>query len=351
MTTEIPVNAIRPNRAFDTINTLNNFNLLRFLAATLVIYTHCYGLKNTLPDKQHDYFAYFIYSLGNVGVDTFFIISGFLITKSYLTRNNLFVFIRARALRLYPGLLCSLVFACFLIGPFNTTLPLPDYFNSEQLKVYFFYNLSLIKTILPLPGVFSDNFIPDVNGSLWTLPAEARMYLLIAGFGLSGILAKRSAYTLAILCAAIVYLIDKDKLPLLSDNPLYYKLSWFFFSGSLFYSYREYIHLNNVICASLITLLFSSYLFFPDFLHPIYGIILPYITLWFAFNVHKLHAFNNLGDYSYGIYIYSFPIQQFIVSCIPDITIIPFFYLSLPLTLMIAIPSWHFIEKPALQYK
>jgi peptidoglycan/LPS O-acetylase OafA/YrhL len=338
-------------RTFDKTNGLNNFNLLRFLAASLVVYTHCYAFTGKLP-QQHDYFSYFIYSLGNVGVDTFFIISGFLITKSYLARNNFFVFMRARVLRLYPGLIAALLFACLLIGPLNTTVPLAEYFNSSQLTVYFFYNASLIKTVLELPGVFSNNVCCNsVNGSLWTLPAEARMYVLIAGFGLAGILNKRKLYTAAIFLAALIYLVDKDKLPLISDNPLYYKLSWFFFSGSLFYIYREVIPQSNYVWIGLLALLFLSYLFFTEYLWLIYAAVLPYVTLWFAFNVNSLHAFNKMGDYSYGIYIYSFPIQQTIVSYLPGLDVIPLFYLSMLLTLVLAIPSWFFIEKPALQYK
>jgi peptidoglycan/LPS O-acetylase OafA/YrhL len=337
---------------FDKTADDNNFNLLRFLAANLVVYTHCYGLTGKLPNPQQDPFAYLLYLLGNVGVDIFFVISGFLITKSYLSRNNFWVFMRARVLRLYPGLMASLLLACLLIGPLNTTLPLSEYFHSAELKRYFFYNISLVKTVLSLPGVFQDNiYRGNVNGSLWTLPAEARMYLLVAGFGLSGILFRRWLYASLIFLGAALYLVGQMPLPLLSDNSLYYKLSWFFFSGSLFYVYRAYIPQSKYLCISLIALLLMSCLLTETYRHPLYSVTLPYITLWFAFNVNKLQAFNKIGDYSYGIYIYAFPIQQTVISHIPSIQVIPLYYLSLLLTLALAIPSWHFLEKPALQYK
>lgn len=337
--------------AFDNPSAHNNFNLLRFLAASLVVYTHCYGLSGQLP-KPQDYFAYFVYRVGNIGVDVFFIISGFLVTKSYLNRNRLWTFIKARSLRLYPGLCCALLFALLVIGPINTTLPLKTYFQHPQLSKYFLYNISFSKTILELPEVFAHNvYRYNVNGSLWTLPAEARMYILLALCGVCGLLAKRSYYTLTLALACLIYIVDQTLLPLIADNPLYYRLSGLFFSGSLLYVYRHWIPQQTWIFITACSVILLSYLFFETYVPLFYALLLPYITLWLAFNLPWLNGFNRLGDYSYGIYIYAFPIQQTIVSHWPTIDVISFFYLSLGLTLLLAIPSWHWIEKPALSYK
>lgn len=333
------------NSSFDLSNNANNFNLLRFLTANLVIYVHCHNFKHILPDPQHDYFSYFIYSLGNVGVHTFFVISGFLITKSYCTRNNLSNFIRARVLRIYPGLIFSLLLCCLIIGPIHHTISFYEYVHSPQLFSYFLNNLLLVKTNFDLPGV------PDININFWTLPAEARLYLIIAGLGCSGILVKRRAYTLILLSGLAAFMICQKKYQLTADPFNYYQPSWFFFSGSLYYVYRKQIPLSHGICALLMTLLLASYLYFMAYLQPIYYMALPYITLWFAFKVKGLSRFNNAGDYSYGLYIYAYPIQKTIFKYWPDTPIIPFFYLSFICTLIIAIPSWHLLEKKALQYK
>jgi peptidoglycan/LPS O-acetylase OafA/YrhL len=90
-----------------------------------------------------------------------------------------------RALRIFPGLLVCTVLSVVVLGPWLTTLDMATYWRNEHTRGYF-TNLVLYMTY-HLPGVFAQNKLPHaVNGSLWSLPIEFLMYLLLALLGLLG---------------------------------------------------------------------------------------------------------------------------------------------------------------------
>src|SRR5438046_7505696 len=103
----------------------NNFNLVRLFAAGLVLVSHSWPLTAT-PGEPLERFADF--SLGHLGVDVFFVVSGFLVTGSLLARSTLGAFLRARALRIFPALVASAFGTALVIGPLVTQLPLGRYF-------------------------------------------------------------------------------------------------------------------------------------------------------------------------------------------------------------------------------
>ena len=84
----------------------------------------------------------------------------------------------------------------------------------------------------------------------------------------------------------------------------------------------------------------------------VYILTLPYIVLYLAYLPKgKIRCFNNVGDYSYGIYIYAFPIQQMSAKLIPGISVFQMVLISGAFTLLFAFASWHLIEKKALKFK
>ncbi len=81
-------------------------------------------------------------------------------------------------------------------------------------------------------------------------------------------------------------------------------------------------------------------------------IALPYIVL--AFGLARSAAATliaRLGDWSYGVYIYAFPIAQSVLYFVPDISFLMYVAVTIMLTLACGAASWHLIEKRSLGHK
>ena len=334
----------------------NNFDFLRLLAALLVVYSHSFFLGSGITDTLGSITGWISY--GQLAVWIFFIISGFLITKSFVQSQSLISYFAKRVLRIYPGLLVSLLFGMFIVGPLVTNLPLNLYFTNFSTYEYL-ESLSLLSMKYELPGVFLNNHFPlSVNGSIWTLQFEFLMYILVAILGFLDLLKKRIyiavIYLLVISVYAYIFIFSSS---LLSDFYLRNFLQLFitFSSGMLYYLYMDKIRYNTKLIL-LFTVLFIIPIIFPGtyfsylFLLPLLS--LPYITFYLAFlPIKKLNDFGKNGDFSYGVYIYAFPIQQTIAYFYPNISVVSMFLLSTILILPLAWFSWHFIESKALRLK
>ena len=179
----------------------NNFDVLRLVAASLVLFSHSYALTgNAEPFAEVSGWTF-----GEVGVVMFFAMSGFLIAKSWGDLPQLVPFTVKRALRILPALVVAVSVTVFVIGPLFTTLPLGSYFSDPVTWLYLVRASLLITFFGTLPGVFEDNPYPDaVNGSLWTLPVEACCYALAAALGTLGLL-RRSVLLAGFSCLLVLY--------------------------------------------------------------------------------------------------------------------------------------------------
>lgn len=309
--------------------------------------------------------------LGHLAVNAFFVISGFLITRSYLSRKNLFHYLRARVLRIYPAHIAATLFCALVVGAFFTELTRPAYFKEKQTRAYITHNFPLLFsgvidspagqrwTDLPaktfsgleytLPEVFTHNPLPRaINIPIWTLPWELLMYLSVVIFGMAGLLARPrllASFTLLIVTAYFA----NDYLSVYRSNEICFTLQFFsfFYLGALVQLYKHKILLRYaylVFSVALLVICFRT----PFFKYLLYLSLVYWVFLFAFLPGGQARLYNKAGDYSYGLYVYCFPIQQSIVALFPMIGALPLFCAAFAFTLPIAMASWHYLELPLI---
>ena len=158
----------------------NNADFVRFIAAAAVVVSHAYPLAARNADEPLVRLSGGQTTLGTLAVTTFFALSGYLITQSWLRRRDLGAFAAARALRILPGLAVVVALTVFVYGPLLTTLPVLRYFVKYE-TVRYLGAVALWHMPFTLPGVLEDvPFTARGNGSLWTLWYEVVCYAAIA---------------------------------------------------------------------------------------------------------------------------------------------------------------------------
>jgi peptidoglycan/LPS O-acetylase OafA/YrhL len=335
----------------------NNFDFIRFVAAFLVIYGH--GLAMIGVPYKIVWGA----PVSTVGVMMFFAISGYLVTQSWEREPDLIRFFRKRALRIFPALAVCVIVCAIVLGPMFTWLSLREYFLHPTTYT-FLKNIGLYTQYF-LPGVFDKNPIPGaVNGSLWSLPVEFFCYIVVAALGLFVtsrltplILHKASALCTGAIFVAIGYYLN-----------IYYKgpqivfyatdikqaatVMPFFFVGAAFYLYRVPLRLDVAVLS--IFILFSvEGLGWGKIQLLLNWVLLPYATLSFGTaSTPIVRNWGSPGDFSYGMYLYSFPVQQTLVFLYKD-SLFPHSLIaySAAASIAFAFLSWHAVERPALSLK
>jgi peptidoglycan/LPS O-acetylase OafA/YrhL len=330
----------------------NNFHLVRLLAASAVLVSHSFPLS-TGSVATEPLRALLGCTPGSIAVDLFFTISGLLVTMSLVRRNSVADFVRARFFRIWPALAVAILLAVFALGPIFTALPLATYWSSHETWRYLAKNLVLLHGIAyTLPGVFDGNPSPHaINGSLWTLPSEVRcyLYLLAAWIAVRKLTSERifRIFVTALWLALLGWHCWSMGQSTLELSPP--RLNLMFASGVAIYLYRDRAVLSWRWLGAVIVALALSAINQKAF-GVVYVLALPYIMLCLAYLPRgKILGFNKLGDYSYGVYVYAYPIQQTLMCLVPTLGPGALFAAAMPATLAMAVLSWHFIEKPALR--
>lgn len=123
-----------------------------------------------------------------------------------------------------------------------------------------------------------------------------------------------------------------------------------FASGMLMHQYRERLRISWSIATAAFALLVIAWIHGPSF-RMAYGLIVPYLFVALAYLPNgAIRIYNRAGDYSFGLYIYAFPIQQSLVLLRPEDSPLQNATLSTLITLVFAWFSWNLVEK-RLQYR
>jgi peptidoglycan/LPS O-acetylase OafA/YrhL len=326
----------------------NNFDFLRFGLATAVIWSHCYALSGRSMDPVFAFTRQI--DAGSLAVDCFFILSGFLITQSWVSDPTLRDYAIKRALRLVPALVVALVFGALIVGPLVTPVPLSTYFTSWNTWAHF--DGVIFHRHLGSPLLFADNPLPNwLNSSLWSLRYEVFCYGLIAAFGmLRGVRwPVVSPLVLAVALAGQMLLVAGGHGGSITETTL--RLVACFFAGSTLFVARDRLPFSPLLAAgAALVLLTAARAGGFRYLLPLAGgYLLLFLAIWPALGLQR---FGRYGDFSYGLYVFAYPIQQAIMQVAgPAISIGVFFLLAFTPTLLLAALSWHFIEAPALARK
>ena len=357
--------------AFDPKN--NGFGLLRLTLALLVIFAHAYPLGGFGLDplaactRQQQ-------SIGEVAVAVFFALSGFLICRSAAGPLSVPRFLWHRVLRIYPAywvclLVCGFVFAPLFclhqFGSFTKVFAIAE--DSSLLFVadnaaLFHLNDWTIPGILylqhqTLGGLLAGSPYPyAINGSLWSLPFEVTCYVAVAALAAVGVLRGARSVVLALFGTlwALHVFRSVDPASFHTWFPAggldhLVTLSLFFSAGCICFLYREKIRHSTLLLVIALAALAGS---LPLGL---YGVVAPvaitYVFLWLAFAL-PFSWFEKKGDFSYGTYIYAFPVQQGLALLrIHEEGFVVFFFSAVLLTVVLAFFSYRLVEAPALRLK
>lgn len=328
----------------------NNFSALRLMMALAVLVSHAVFLASGQFSAE-PLVAATGYSLGQYGVQGFFILSGIVVTQSLVKRGDLLDYGRARALRIFPALILCVLATALIVGPMFSTLGGASYFKSFAVVQYILKTLSLSTGSAQLPGLFVANPASGVvNQSLWTLKYEVACYLVLAGLAalVWRVKARRGIATALAAAWAAVMLVVRPNL--LHDNSFIQTFSYFalfFGTGAVAFLMRDAIRIAwppvFVLFAVFVECMGTSFAEIAS------AVFMAYAIMWVAsLPMGHLRTFANGNDYSYGTYIYSYPVTQVILLLWPTIGVIPLVLMTTGVTLLLALLSWELVERPAL---
>ena len=321
----------------------NSYDFVRFCAASFVLFSHHFDLAGRpepqVPGLGEDF--------GELGVEIFFCLSGFLICRSLQRNPDWAHFIAARVLRIFPNLAFVLV-----VTSGATLVWYGNYANLWAHAEYVIGNLLMfVKGVtFTIPGVFTDAVRDAINEPLWTLPYELWCYallflLFVAGRGRPSVMIA-SAVAISIAWTA-TWTGSEPEVGRFNTFD-FLRLASYFFSGAALAVFWPYLRKH----ALAIGLAGLAGAFAVRNLAPVDTILVSLALACAVIGLGSSKAmawFSKGGDASYGMYVFAWPVQQFAHLLIGS------FWLSLLvaflITTAIGYGTWHGFEKRAMAYR
>jgi peptidoglycan/LPS O-acetylase OafA/YrhL len=277
-------------------------------------------------------------------VPMFFALSGFLVAGSWERCRSMISFLGLRVLRIFPALTMQVVLSALIIGPIFTTFSLAAYFADPRLRIFLLNMIGWPQYLLP--GVFWSNPDHAVNGQIWTVPWELGCYGVLTVLAIVGLLRNRF---LLLGCLGLVqayvgyhgfFTPHHDSLGM--SGPL---IGLCFMWGMVVYRFRDRLWASDGLAVAMLALTLAL-LMLKDgkYLAPV---PIAYFTVRLGlFNPPKPTRW--WGDYSYGLYIFGYPVQQAVANAPALREWWINIAIALPVAFAVAFVSWHLLEKPAL---
>ena len=340
----------------------NVFDYIRILLAIAVIVAHCYplffgiGISDPITQKLLR-----TESLGGVAVIGFFTLSGFMITQSILNSKNNMQFFGKRLIRIFPALIVMLLLTVFILGPIVYNGGITNYFKSSTVWKYLVQNINLFgNTAYSIEGVFVNNPYPSaINGSLWSLKHEFVAYIFLMLLSLCAIIKNRKAMLSITSVSVLIYILNINLSPIFNflnnigvvmEINEFVKLIMYFLIGSTTYLYKDKIKMSfkYFVFAGIVLLIGISL----NATKYVLILTMPYILMYIGTFRLKKDILGKIGDFSYALYIYAFPIQQLIVFYLKDkINIWLYILLSIITTSTIAVITTYVIDNNVKKLK
>ncbi|HEX3367108.1 acyltransferase [Phenylobacterium sp.] len=340
----------------DASSRQNGFGALRLLFASLVILSHAPQMLDGDMSREPIHRLFGNLSFGSIAVDGFFLISGYLITASFVSDSGSYAW--KRILRIYPGYIVCYLLCVLVVAPLGGV----DLGNLSLRDWAILFGRMAILKLPEMNGVFTGLPTPALNGSMWTIIYEARCYIVAALLGLSGLYRHKGlffALLLFLLAANILILTPAAQVAAsatravwgaLGEPVLTLRLTTVFLIGSAhrIFSPRYRGWVAAVCVIALVAALFSAAL--SELAVMTVG---GYALFWTALNV-KLRPFltiNSKDDISYGVYLYAWPIGMLILWFWRDVPLPVFILATLAGAVACGAVSWRLVERPALLLK
>jgi len=326
----------------------NNFDAVRLSLATVVMFDHFSWIFSGNYGVVSSVLKYFN---GPCAVECFFVISGFLIFRSFKKSRGLLNYASNRACRIYPALV-GVIVGSVVLGALITSISLKEYFASSTVR-YVVYNLFFMSfNRNTLPGVFDINQLNLVNGSLWTLKIEVMFYCAVPIIiFLSKKVVRFEILAIAIYILSVSFRIIMDHLAIKTHMHIYGlwgsqlpgQLSFFVAGGLLEHCIQGFFqHARKYLTLAILGLIIASRLG----AYPLYPASLAIVVIYVCQVFPYLGHISKYGDFSYGLYVWHFPIMQ-TVAALAFLADSPVLRAIVTITLcfLCAVLSWHLVEK------